>query len=221
MRISLLMLPIILAAASSCTSINSSSGKGEKQQIEVSLHKLRTDIEELKHDLNTQQMQLGIYEGKLVHVDDVIDSLKIESNEKQKSTLEELEYHIAAIEKKLETYEARQKEIIADLSQLETHANHTIKALSQYKEKIKEFEQMLSFHDEVINEVSQLKRHLNHTAKISSEGRSLENYTVKSGDSLQRIARHYNTSIDDIKRLNGLKDDLIIVGQELTVPEVQ
>ena len=206
------IIPLIAIAFASCTSINSHSSRSDKQQVEVSMHKMRTEIEELKHDLNTQQMQLGIYEGKLVHIDDLIDSLKIESSEKQKSTLEELEYHIASIEKKLDKYEAKQKEILADLSQLETHANHTIKAMGQYKEKMKEFEHNLTLHNDVINEIGKVKHQIKQSS-LSSNG-----YIVQSGDSLQRIASKFNTSIDELKELNDLKDDLIIVGQELTIP---
>lgn len=42
-------------------------------------------------------------------------------------------------------------------------------------------------------------------------------YTVKSGDSLYRIAQTHDMSIDEIKELNGLTSNTIRVGQELTV----
>lgn len=211
-----LTLPVLSLTLASCTAVNSSS-RAEKQQVEISLHKMRTEVEELRHDLNTQQMQLGIYEGKLVHIDDNIAALKADASEKQKSTLEEIEYHIDTIEKKLEKFEGKQKEILSDLSQLENHANHTIKALGQYKERIKDFEQTLTFHNEVISEVSKLKNHFKDMSAGHAK-RATESYTVKSGDSLQRIARSYETSIEELKELNGMNDDLIIVGQELIVP---
>ena len=44
-------------------------------------------------------------------------------------------------------------------------------------------------------------------------------YTVKSGDSLYKIAKLYpGVSADDIKRANGLKSDAIRAGQKLTIP---
>ena len=44
-------------------------------------------------------------------------------------------------------------------------------------------------------------------------------YTVKSGDSLYKIAKLYpGVSSDDIKRANGLKSDAIRAGQKLTIP---
>ena len=42
-------------------------------------------------------------------------------------------------------------------------------------------------------------------------------HKVISGDSLWSLANKYNTTIDDIKKLNNLVSDLLIVGQELQV----
>ncbi len=44
------------------------------------------------------------------------------------------------------------------------------------------------------------------------------NYVVKSGDSLYSIARRFNTTVDDIKRLNNLESDILSIGQTLQIP---
>ena len=45
-------------------------------------------------------------------------------------------------------------------------------------------------------------------------------YTVKSGDSLSKIASKYKgVSVNDIKAANGLKSDAIRAGQKLTIPQ--
>ncbi|MDC3414328.1 LysM peptidoglycan-binding domain-containing protein [Terrihalobacillus insolitus] len=43
-------------------------------------------------------------------------------------------------------------------------------------------------------------------------------YEVKSGDYLWKIANQYSTSVKDLKAINGLQSDLILVGQKLRVP---
>ncbi len=43
-------------------------------------------------------------------------------------------------------------------------------------------------------------------------------YTVVSGDTLSGIAKKYNVSVGDVYKSNGLKSDLIFVGQKLKIP---
>ncbi len=43
-------------------------------------------------------------------------------------------------------------------------------------------------------------------------------YTVQSGDTLYAIARRYNTTVDEIKRLNNLTSNTLGIGQVLTLP---
>jgi membrane-bound lytic murein transglycosylase D len=51
--------------------------------------------------------------------------------------------------------------------------------------------------------------------KSSSKGR--KTVTVRSGDTLGAIARRNNTTVNKIKRLNGMKSNVIRVGQKLRV----
>ena len=44
-------------------------------------------------------------------------------------------------------------------------------------------------------------------------------YTVKSGDTLYKIATKYNTTVNAIKELNYLKSDNLTIGQILRIPE--
>nr|WP_114380796.1 LysM peptidoglycan-binding domain-containing protein [Paenibacillus prosopidis] len=43
-------------------------------------------------------------------------------------------------------------------------------------------------------------------------------YELKSGDYLWKIANTYRTSVEDLKLINGLQSDLIVVGQKLRIP---
>lgn len=46
-------------------------------------------------------------------------------------------------------------------------------------------------------------------------------YTVKPGDSLWLISRRYGTTVEALKRLNGLTSDLLNIGQVLKIPVSQ
>ena len=43
-------------------------------------------------------------------------------------------------------------------------------------------------------------------------------YTVKSGDSLYAISKRFNTTVDDIKKINNLTSNLLSIGQKLIIP---
>lgn len=55
----------------------------------------------------------------------------------------------------------------------------------------------------------------NFAAEQSSQ---TEVYTITKGDTLSRIAKQFNTTINDIKTANGLRSDVIQLGQRLTIP---
>lgn len=57
------------------------------------------------------------------------------------------------------------------------------------------------------------------TAAETGAGDDARVHVVKGGDTLGTIARQHGTTIATLKRLNGLKSDLVRVGQRLTVPE--
>jgi peptidoglycan endopeptidase LytF len=46
-------------------------------------------------------------------------------------------------------------------------------------------------------------------------------YTVQRGDSLDRIARRLNVTVDDLMRINDLVETRLTVGQDLLVPEAK
>lgn len=52
----------------------------------------------------------------------------------------------------------------------------------------------------------------------SSQAESYIEYTVRSGDTLWLLSRRYNTTVDAIKKANGLTGDLLNIGQILKIP---
>lgn len=55
--------------------------------------------------------------------------------------------------------------------------------------------------------------------KITDNEKKYIFYKVKKGDTLFKIARENNISVDDLLKMNNLKSSLIIIGQKLKVGE--
>ena len=74
-----------------------------------------------------------------------------------------------------------------------------------------------------INNVNATTLQIGQVLKIpTSTGTNPDNlftYTVKSGDSLYKIAKVYETTVDDIITLNNLKTNNLYIGQQLRIPE--
>ena len=75
--------------------------------------------------------------------------------------------------------------------------------------------------------VDELKKANNLTSNILSTGQLLKipsallpesTYTVKKGDSLYSIANKYNTTVDELKRINNLTSNILSIGQILKLP---
>ena len=197
------------------------SPKEDRHKMELSLHKMRTELEDLKHDLNTSDIELHILEGKILDQEESLSLVKQLINESQAGKLDELQKLMSTLSKKLHTLEKKQDQIAADIRQLGSHANDTTTALSQYKDKICEMEKSILFQNKKFEELSKLKETL---GTIIKEGMNLksdeyEHYVIKEGDSLKKISRIYATPVEEIKRLNKLKDDLIMTGQEIKIPK--
>ena len=74
-----------------------------------------------------------------------------------------------------------------------------------------------------INNVNANTLQIGQVLKIpSTSGTNPDNlftYTVKSGDSLYKISKVYNTTVDEIKKLNNLTSNALSIGQNLRIPE--
>lgn len=74
--------------------------------------------------------------------------------------------------------------------------------------------------DDIVNQNNLVSNNLTIGTKLlipSGKSNDIIVYTVQRGDSLWALANNYNTTIDDIKRLNNLTSDVLTVGQELQI----
>ena len=205
-----LLLPLFTLTA--CGSLSSS--KGEKHQMELSLHKVRTEVEEIKHDLNTYEIEHHVLDGKLIDQEQTIAALKHQVSELKSGKLDSFVDEVQKLEKKLQQVSKKQDKIVSDIRQLSSHANDTTTALAQYKEKISQFEKAIQGQNLQLQEVNKIREGI----QMLSEVGLAKTYRVKSGDTLEKIARDHGTSAEKIKSVNGMTTDLIVVDQELILP---
>lgn len=127
---------------------------------------------------------------------------------------------VTSIEARMNQLEKQLSNIQTDLHSLSAHLTQTTESLHQYRTQIAALDSQLKNHNARLDEISNLKSTLNSISQaISTPKQAAQTHKVVSGESLERIARHYNVTVDALKKTNGLTSSTIMIGQELKIPE--
>lgn len=178
---------------------------GNRSHQDHLFEEMKTEIADLKHALHGTEVELKLLEEKF-------DSREAETVSPKGD--------VAALQRKIALLEKTIDKMSVDLRSLMTYANQTTTSLSLYRDQIQEIDRKLS-------EVSKLRSTLTQMSKTYSAPEApdaektypVKTYLVKSGDSLEKIARKLHTTTEALKRENKLTSDKIVVGQELSIPE--
>ncbi len=201
-----------------CSPLKSSS-KDEKHQMELTLHEMRTGLDDLRHDLHCFQTEINILEGKIKHNETTLSYLKQSQNQSQ---IDPLMDRVKTLEKKLDDLEKISLNKTSDIKKLRSHADEVTSAFTQYKSRIYELEKEILSQNRKFDEIAKFKvtlEQMTNTLRDNYGVPTFKTYKVKAGDSLEKIAKTYNTNVEELKKINSLDQDLIVIGQELKVPE--
>src|SRR5579872_2173539 len=113
----------VLASSTSCSPLRSSPND-EKHQLELTLHEVQTNLDDLRHDINCFQTELQILDGRIKYYENTLSSLK------QQAKIDQLSAQIQTLEKKWLSLEKNQTGEIVEIGELSSHANETTAALA-------------------------------------------------------------------------------------------
>jgi len=213
-----ILIPLVLLF-SACSPMKSSP-KEEKHQLELTLHEVQTNLDDLRHDLNCFHTEMQIINGKIKHQEDATQNLKQNHLEKLQNKLETSIKQIHQLENKVLSFDTKSTTSSKVLSDLLNHSNETNTSLTQYKVKINELEKLLMNQTSRIDEIAKIKTTLQEIVKtIKSDSSNFVIYKVKPKDSLEKIAKTNNVSVDSLMQINNLENDLIVIGQKLKIPK--
>jgi LysM repeat protein len=161
---------------------------------DAALDELRLELSDVKHELHSARVEIQLLEEKIAKQDRALAN-------------PEGAKHLDALSKKIDRLEKTLDKAMGDVRSLSAQENKAIG-------RLQEIESALVHQEKKFEEIAKLKTLLGSISKEKEKSRS---YHVKSGDSLEKIARANNTTVDAIRRLNQLASDKIIIGQELKI----
>ena len=65
--------------------------------------------------------------------------------------------------------------------------------------------------------IEPVKKNVKEAKAGKSKGGSNRYHTVKKGETLSSLSRQYGISVQQLKKMNGLKQDVITIGQRLRI----
>lgn len=220
----LLVISMLTVVSGSLTAAPSWSNNTADQS---GVKKIYDRVEMLRYEVSNHEAQLKALEDRIRNEEDTIAALRGEIDTSSKVQKDSLKGRSEGFETKITTHDTTIKGLANDLRQLQTHANQSSTVLEQYQKRIADLEKVVDKQAQNIDSLKAAMKSLMQALKgdsavavadlePSADGNSV--YRVQSGDSLGIIAQKFHTTVRELKEVNSLKNNTIIVGQKLKVP---
>ncbi|MCS7179807.1 MAG: LysM peptidoglycan-binding domain-containing protein, partial [bacterium] len=126
-----------------------------------------------------------------------------------KSTIQKISQNIESLNKEISNLKI-ETEFIKNIT---NENNKTI-----IEEFARHENEILKLKEIIISETDILKKFDKEKIKFFEKEEDLKTYIVKKGDYLSKIAEKFKVDVNDIKKVNNLKNDIIYPGQKLIIP---
>lgn len=167
------------------------------------IHNCEVEIDMLKKNIESQEEARSALER------DVLKLMKATKESSRESAQSVVDKNLA-IEKQVE-------KLVIDLKEMKRFSQDLHKTFSSVEKSITTLEERLQTQAQSIQSLEKAMRALTQAFKGSSTSENSSTHIVQSGESLEKIAKKYNTTVRAIKDLNNLSSNMIRQGQELQI----
>lgn len=193
-------------------SLNAATRYSNQDQERTLIKKLYDNVEMMRHEMKNNESEILMFGEKIANMEDTIEDLRNILDKLQASYQEQIKSNKDAIDSKVSNF-------VGDIKQLQSHANNSSTVIDSYQGQIAHLQKIIdSRNKDLDNLKTAVKSIMNAIGSTEEVSENYEIYKVQPGDSLGVIAQKQNKTIREIKDLNGLKNDVIIVGQKLKIP---
>lgn len=208
------------------------------EEINSILKQLRNGISDLRNEVRNHETEIRMFEERLHNQENSNENMRQQlsddfqsqkdfaraTNVNMQTKFDAFENRLSSIEAQVENLSRTSDGVMNDLRQIKLQANDSVTVLGQYKQKLSELESLLSSQNQHITNLEAALQSImelfqkDTTAQLSKGGNTNKIYKVQSGDNLEKIAKANGISVQQLKEMNQLTNDRIIVGQSLKIP---
>lgn len=192
----------------------------------TAIQEIRGTVESVRHEVRNHEVEIRTFDEKLQNLDSIIESVRDQLADNNKSQKELLKGSSNSLESKITSLEILSKNLVSDVKQFKTHATEMSTILTQYKQKIAELEKIVEQQSQSMDHLQMAMRTLTEAFQVKEtpppskvNTSSGPTYRIQSGDTLEKIARTNQTTVQALRDLNNLTNDRIVVGKVLQLPE--
>jgi LysM repeat protein len=188
MALLIALLPQAASAQMTSVNVQMANLRSDVDRLDQIVRALRLEVESLRRE--NRDLQEWVRAQVSGSSQDTV------SSDQLNSVLRQFEQKIQSVNRA--SRETLVNEVSKEIEKLAEQTQKAINALAKSIEGQPQLEQVIVFNDDY--------------------PRSGTSYTVKSGDSLGKIARELGSKVDWIRNANRLSSDIIYPGQELFIP---
>lgn len=184
----------------------------------------KDSVDQLRLQIRNQETEIRTFEQKLESLDTVLDNLRDQLRENAQNHKEMVKGNASSLDGKISTLETTTKTLMQDLKQLHTHANESSQMLAAFKDKLQEIDKRLNAQNRNIENLQSALQSVLEALQIKSDPPTSQTeagrtYKIKNGDTLEKIAKAHNTTIQALKAVNNMNSDKIVVGKTIKIPD--
>lgn len=195
---------------------------GPKEKLShLSYRELKIEVDDLKYSLDHKRVESQILQERVDALTKDLQTAVAGLEERKKLVKQSDQDLIRSLQNQMVDSFERQKTMNADIAVLSRTLNEAIKSLQDLQTKMQEMQKIAEKRQEQVEDkLKQTRQALGSVLNLieSQQEAGFHSYVVKEGDSLEKIARKHQTSVDILKKINDLDTDLIVIGRELKLP---
>lgn len=189
----------------------------------------------LSHRIYTCEVEIDMLKKNVEIQEEAREALDRDIKKILKATKESTKESLQDSQKKTNEIEKQIERLCIDIKEIKNHSNELSKSLNELSKSLVILHEKESSHSKAIESLEKAMRSLTLALKgkktvsdspafadiPTKTPKQVINYIVKSGDSLEKIARAHKMTLQSLKEMNALSSTKIKQGQELKVYSVE
>ncbi|MBA3603863.1 MAG: hypothetical protein H0W50_09555, partial [Parachlamydiaceae bacterium] len=189
----------LLITSSLWGAVAQAASRGNYATLPETIQKINTNIGELRQRSHNLEVEVHQVEERFGSMEVIVDGLRKQVTELSRNIRDQSEASKVSLESRMGNLELMARRVHSDLQLVKTRYNDSSTSSSQYKQDIQEIKQQMNAQEKLFEQQERNIENLQIALKVLTEalqvGDDKENspneYRVKPGDSLDKIAQTY------------------------------